>query len=87
MMGWSSSHCDDPLLDTFLDQSALGLERQRLAGEVAEVAPLREQDRLRGALLSSVSHDLRTPLTSILTAARRCFRAVEARVSCREFGG
>jgi two-component system, OmpR family, sensor histidine kinase KdpD len=59
----------EPLLATVLDQAALALERQRLSGEVAEVARLREQDRLRSALLSSVSHDLRTPLTSILVAA------------------
>ncbi|WP_210529654.1 DUF4118 domain-containing protein [Rubellimicrobium arenae] len=59
----------EPLLATLLDQAALALERQRLAREVAEVARLREQDRLRRALLSSVSHDLRTPLTSIVATA------------------
>lgn len=62
------------LLATILDQAVLALERQRLAGEVAEVARLREQDRLRKALLSSVSHDLRTPLTSILAAAAQLRR-------------
>ena len=33
------------------------------------MAQLKERDRLRAALLSSVSHDLRTPLTAILAAA------------------
>lgn len=64
----------EALLATILDQVALALERQHLAGEVAEVARLREQDRLRQALLSSLSHDLRTPLTSILAAAAQLKR-------------
>jgi two-component system sensor histidine kinase KdpD len=58
-----------PLLDNLLDQAALALERAALEAEVRGVAELRERDRLRGALLSSVGHDLRTPLTSILAAA------------------
>lgn len=55
-----------PLLSSLLDQSGLALERIALEGEMAQVAQLREQDRLRTALLSSVSHDLRTPLTAII---------------------
>ena len=64
----------DILFSSLLDQAALALERQRLADEVAEVDRLRDQDRLRGVLLSSVSHDLRTPLTSILAAAAQLRR-------------
>lgn len=56
------------LLATVLAQAALALERQRLAAEMAGVERLRERDRLRGALLSSVGHDLRTPLTAIFAA-------------------
>jgi two-component system sensor histidine kinase KdpD len=67
----------EALLATILDQTALALERQRLAGEVIEVARLREQDRLRGALLASLGHDLRTPLTSILAAAAQLRREGE----------
>lgn len=57
-----------PLLESMLDQAALALERARLEHEMLDVAKLRERDRLRGALLSSVGHDLRTPLTAILAA-------------------
>lgn len=55
-----------PLLLSFLDQAALAFERVTLEGEMASVTQLKERDRLRAALLSSVSHDLRTPLTTIL---------------------
>jgi two-component system sensor histidine kinase KdpD len=56
------------LLMSLLDQAALVFERMRLQDEMREVAQLKERDRLRAALLSSVSHDLRTPLTAILAA-------------------
>ena len=57
------------LLTGLLDQATLVLERMQLEAETREVAHLKERDRLRAALLSSVSHDLRTPLTAILAAA------------------
>jgi two-component system sensor histidine kinase KdpD len=41
------------------------MERLRLAGEAEHAAALREADRLKDALLAAVSHDLRTPLTTI----------------------
>ena len=53
-------------LDAVLDQAAVAIERVDYAEEAAKVEALNATDRLRGALLSSVSHDLRTPLTSIL---------------------
>lgn len=64
-----------PLLGNLLDQTALALERSALEQEVRGVEALRERDRLRGALLSSVGHDLRTPLTAIIGAAAELRRA------------
>ena len=57
-----------PLFMSLIDQASLVLERLQLEGQMRDVAELRERDRLRAALLSSVSHDLRTPITSILGA-------------------
>jgi two-component system, OmpR family, sensor histidine kinase KdpD len=58
-----------PLLSSLLDQSALVLERLRLQAEMRDVDAIRTRDRLSTALLSSVSHDLRTPLTAVIAAA------------------
>jgi two-component system sensor histidine kinase KdpD len=57
------------LLETFANQLALALERARLAGEAEQAHIQIEAERLRNALLSTVSHDLRTPLASITGAA------------------
>jgi two-component system, OmpR family, sensor histidine kinase KdpD len=57
------------LLANLLDQLALALVRARAEADRREVGSLRERDRLRSALLSSVGHDLRTPLTGIIGAA------------------
>jgi two-component system sensor histidine kinase KdpD len=48
---------------------AAALERDRLQSEVVETRALRRSDELKTALLRAVSHDLRSPLTAILTAA------------------
>jgi two-component system sensor histidine kinase KdpD len=55
-----------PLLLSLLDQAGLALERIVLGEDIASIAQLTERDRLRAAQLSSVSHDLRTPLTTFL---------------------
>jgi two-component system sensor histidine kinase KdpD len=54
---------------TFLDQAASIIELARLRSETLQLEVLRHTDELRAALLSSVSHDLRTPLASIKAAA------------------
>jgi len=56
------------LLETFASQTALALERALLAEEAQQAQLQVETERLRNALLSSVSHDLRTPLTAITGA-------------------
>jgi two-component system sensor histidine kinase KdpD len=52
-----------------LDQGAVALERAEFAAGAADAEALRRTDRLRSALLNSVSHDLRTPLSTVLGAA------------------
>jgi two-component system sensor histidine kinase KdpD len=57
------------LLETFLSQIAHALERVRLAEQARTVAVEMEAERLRNSLLSSISHDLRTPLATIVGSA------------------
>ncbi len=57
------------LLRTFAAQVALVVEQLRLHHEAAEAEALRKADVLKSALLSAVSHDFRTPLSAIRTAA------------------
>jgi len=57
------------LLDALADQSALAIERVNLARDLNQARIEAEAERLRGALLTSISHDLRTPLASILGSA------------------
>ena len=58
------------LLGNLLDQAALAFERARLEHETREVAALRERDRLRSALLSSIGEDVKPSLNAIGAAAR-----------------
>ena len=48
---------------------AVGLERERLALELVETAAVRRSDAMKTAILRSVSHDLRSPLTAIRVAS------------------
>lgn len=57
------------LLETFANQTALAVERARLTDETEQAQVQIETERLRSSLLSSVSHDLRTPLAAITGAA------------------
>ena len=64
------------LLDALMDQAAVAIERVSFADEMDDARVAAETERLRGALLTSLSHDLKTPLASILGAAN----------SLREYG-
>jgi two-component system sensor histidine kinase KdpD len=57
------------LLDALMDQAALAVERVRLVEDLDRAKRTVETDRLRSALLTSISHDLKTPLAAILGAA------------------
>jgi two-component system sensor histidine kinase KdpD len=56
-------------LNALADQAAMALERIRLTMQTAQAAAKEDNQKLRTALLSSLSHDLRTPLTAIRGAA------------------
>jgi two-component system sensor histidine kinase KdpD len=57
------------LLDALIDQAALAIERVYLVEDLDQAKRSVEADRLRSALLTSISHDLKTPLAAILGAA------------------
>lgn len=57
------------LLDTFISQIAQTIERVRFADEAQQTQLRMESETLRNSLLSAISHDLRTPLASIVGAA------------------
>lgn len=56
-------------LDALSYYVALGAERVRLTAEASRAETFREADRLKNALLAAVSHDLRTPLTTVKALA------------------
>jgi two-component system sensor histidine kinase KdpD len=68
---------EERLLAALIDQAAVAIERVQLAGEMDSARLATETERLRSALLSSLSHDLKTPLASITGAA----------TSLRQYGG
>ena len=79
VVGVLALDCDEPsqlhapqqkhLLDAFVNQVALAIERQALSRAAREARVRAEAEQLRNSLLSSVSHDLRTPLTVITGAS------------------
>ena len=65
------------LLDNLVDQVALALERARLDGEAREFAAVRERDRVRSALLSTIGQDIGPHLSGITTAVGALMRGGE----------
>ena len=57
------------LLDTLSEQTAAALERASLSREMVNAKAATETERVRNTLLASISHDFRTPLSSILGSA------------------
>ncbi len=57
------------LVEAMLDQGAVALERAELAAATVENEALRRSDKLRAALFNSISHDLRTPLSTVMGSA------------------
>jgi two-component system sensor histidine kinase KdpD len=60
---------EDRLLSAAAAQIGLAVERERLHNEATEAEILRRTDQLRATLLNAVSHDLRTPLATIMASA------------------
>jgi two-component system sensor histidine kinase KdpD len=60
---------EERLAFALLDQGAVAIERAELAGKAVETETLHRTDRFRSALMNSVSHDLRTPLSTVLGAS------------------
>ena len=60
---------DDRLVSAAASQIGLAIDRARLREEATEAEVLRRTDELRRALLNAVSHDLRTPLATIMASA------------------
>lgn len=56
------------LLEVLVAQLEAALDHQHLAETASEIAPIAASDRVRGALLSALSHDLRRPLAAATTA-------------------
>ena len=56
---------EESLLNTLVSQAAIAIQRANLAEQSRHMELMRQTEKLQSALLSSISHDLRTPLVSI----------------------
>ena len=70
-------------MTAILDQTAIALDRALLAREAVKAATMKENEKVRDALLASLSHDLRTPLAGIAGAATS-LRALGDKMSAAE---
>lgn len=64
-----ASEDGERFVSALLDQGAVALERAEFGAAAAGAEALRRSDRLRSALFNSISHDLRTPLSTVLGSA------------------
>ncbi|AKR44238.1 sensor histidine kinase KdpD [Methylophilus sp. TWE2] len=69
------------LLDTFASQIGLALERKHYVEIARDAVISMETERLRNSLLSAISHDLRTPLTSIIATTEQLKETISARTN------
>jgi two-component system sensor histidine kinase KdpD len=67
--GGRFSRDDARLLGSFADQAALAIERGELSERASQASALAQANELKSSLLAAVSHDLRTPLTTIKASA------------------
>jgi two-component system sensor histidine kinase KdpD len=68
LRGHPLAAADRRTVQAFAAQAVVALRQERLSAQAAAAGPLAEVDRMRTALLSAVSHDLRTPLASAKAA-------------------
>ncbi|CAN7499767.1 DUF4118 domain-containing protein [Phenylobacterium sp. LjRoot219] len=66
---WAAQPDQQPLFEILVDVGAAAIARAQLAAAHAEAEARVRTDQLRDALLSSISHDLRTPLAVIVASA------------------
>ena len=69
------------LLDTFASQIGLALERKHYVEIARDAVISMETERLRNSLLSAISHDLRTPLTSIIATTEQLKETISSRTN------
>jgi two-component system sensor histidine kinase KdpD len=69
LLGAAGRAVEPGTLDTLAGLAAIAIERAQLLGERQAGEMARQSDQLKSALLASISHDLRTPLTAIRVAA------------------
>jgi two-component system sensor histidine kinase KdpD len=71
--------------DALTNQAAIAVERTMLVSDLEDARLVSQREQLRVALLSSVSHDLRTPLSSVIGAASSLL-AYESSLSDKDRG-
>jgi two-component system, OmpR family, sensor histidine kinase KdpD len=68
-LGISGARLSRQTLDAISSLVAIAMERARAVEQIGEAEAERQGERLKSALLDSIAHDFRTPLTAIKAAA------------------